>query len=562
MYQGGGQSLFGPNSDWSMDDNGILNNSGTTVKIGSPTGGTSAGGYKIGSYTQTGGNLGSSAPSTNTFKGSDTSSGISTAGMIGGVVGGLGSAWKSYDAAQQLPSGAQKSAATGDAVESGISSALGMLGPWGMVAGAALNLVNGVGGSLMNNNATAKAANKFQLNGTVMKSASYGGVTSGAQTAKQDGMAYRKAGLFGKLFTSPSGLQNEFQTSNTQQGLASNVLKANQSRMDAGNASTEMQATNLQNKDYNSQMWNNGSVTFGKEGSKLDPIHIKKSHEGKFTEYKARTGESTEEALHSSNPHVRKMANFARNAAKWKHQHGGKIGVPETTPRLLPGTGPKFGEALQNTVTDTANKPIDKPQQITNSNLAKVNAPVTPTMPALDISSDILDMVNQAIGAPTQATTQVDPAQQGPIDAASLPGMQEGGTMSTSGSTGTLTYGQTKKKLGTPTKSYKGGGAVNVIAEGELHAHKHDLKELPHLEDAPITHKGIPVVSFDDVGEVTQHAEVEAQELILHYDLTKQLEALAKEGTDEAAIKAGKLLAREIVKNTKDKTGVLESIDG
>lgn len=54
-------------------------------------------------------------------------------------------------------------------------------------------------------------------------------------------------------------------------------------------------------------------------------IHIKKSHEGRFTEYKKRTGKTTEEALHSKDPHVRAMANFSRNAASWKHQDGGDI---------------------------------------------------------------------------------------------------------------------------------------------------------------------------------------------------------------------------------------------
>lgn len=54
-------------------------------------------------------------------------------------------------------------------------------------------------------------------------------------------------------------------------------------------------------------------------------IHIKPENRGKFTEYKKRTGKTTEEALHSKDPHVRQMANFARNAAKWKHEEGGTI---------------------------------------------------------------------------------------------------------------------------------------------------------------------------------------------------------------------------------------------
>jgi len=55
-------------------------------------------------------------------------------------------------------------------------------------------------------------------------------------------------------------------------------------------------------------------------------IHIKPSHRGAFTAYKERTGKTTSEALHSSDPHVRQMANFARNAAKWHHgANGGEV---------------------------------------------------------------------------------------------------------------------------------------------------------------------------------------------------------------------------------------------
>jgi len=52
-------------------------------------------------------------------------------------------------------------------------------------------------------------------------------------------------------------------------------------------------------------------------------IKIKPSHKGRFTEYKKRTGKTTEEALHSPDPHVRQMANFARNAKKWSHGENG-----------------------------------------------------------------------------------------------------------------------------------------------------------------------------------------------------------------------------------------------
>jgi len=54
-------------------------------------------------------------------------------------------------------------------------------------------------------------------------------------------------------------------------------------------------------------------------------IHINPANKGKFTEYKERTGKTTQEALHSSNEHVREMAQFAANAKHFKHQYGGYI---------------------------------------------------------------------------------------------------------------------------------------------------------------------------------------------------------------------------------------------
>lgn len=56
-------------------------------------------------------------------------------------------------------------------------------------------------------------------------------------------------------------------------------------------------------------------------------IHIKKSHEGRFTEYCG--GNVTEECIrrgkNSPNPKIRKQAVFAQNARKFKHQDGGSI---------------------------------------------------------------------------------------------------------------------------------------------------------------------------------------------------------------------------------------------
>ena len=80
-------------------------------------------------------------------------------------------------------------------------------------------------------------------------------------------------------------------------------------------------------------------------GMKYGGIHIKKSHEGMFTAYKKRTGKTTEEALHSKDPHVRQMANFARNAAKWHHQDGGQY---------MQMGGPTIGQTMDVTPAQAA----------------------------------------------------------------------------------------------------------------------------------------------------------------------------------------------------------------
>ncbi len=103
-----------------------------------------------------------------------------------------------------------------------------------------------------------------------------------------------------------------------------------------------------------------------------------------------------------------------------------------------------------------------------------------------------------------------------------------------------------------PIATFKEGGEINVIVDGALHAHKHEIKDTPEFEDASITHKGIPVITKSEDGDIEQHAEVERDELILHLDLSKRLEELLAEGTDEAAIEAGRLLSKEIVSNTRD----------
>lgn len=114
-------------------------------------------------------------------------------------------------------------------------------------------------------------------------------------------------------------------------------------------------------------------------------------------------------------------------------------------------------------------------------------------------------------------------------------------------------------------QKFQNGGSINVIPEGALHARKHNLEELnPELE-GNITKKGIPVISQNEGGEITQQAEIERSEIIFRIEATQAIEELRKKyhsaeseaEKDQIAIEAGKLVAHEIMENTIDNTGEL-----
>ena len=95
---------------------------------------------------------------------------------------------------------------------------------------------------------------------------------------------------------------------------------------------------------------------------------------------------------------------------------------------------------------------------------------------------------------------------------------------------------------------------VNVIPEGKYHAHKNHLDDISE-EFEDLTKKGIPVVAHSEGGELEQVAEIEKYELIFRLEVTEKLEKLAKDGSEEAMIEAGKLVAQEIIENTQDNSG-------
>ena len=128
-------------------------------------------------------------------------------------------------------------------------------------------------------------------------------------------------------------------------------------------------------------------------------------------------------------------------------------------------------------------------------------------------------------------------------------------------------------------QKFQNGGSL--IPSGALHKNKHKIESINHELDGEITKKGIPVISYAEKGdvlefendgktpkvlaeggEVIQHAEIEKDEVILNLSLTKKLIELMKKDTPEAMIEAGKILARELMENTTDNTGLIEKTIG
>lgn len=110
------------------------------------------------------------------------------------------------------------------------------------------------------------------------------------------------------------------------------------------------------------------------------------------------------------------------------------------------------------------------------------------------------------------------------------------------------------KQDNTEVSVFKAGGSLNLIPEGALHARLNKMEG----GGKDFTKKGIPVID----GDGNQQAEIECNEIIFRKEATDKLEALWKDGSDEAAIEAGKLLVDEIFNKTEDRTGLIKDLTG
>lgn len=97
----------------------------------------------------------------------------------------------------------------------------------------------------------------------------------------------------------------------------------------------------------------------------------------------------------------------------------------------------------------------------------------------------------------------------------------------------------------------------SILPVGQRHKTLHHMDELgEQFED--LTRKGIPVVTVDESGDLTQVAEIECAEWTLSKSLTDEIEALWKDGSEEAMVECGKLVCEHLLRQTKDEGGILD----
>lgn len=126
------------------------------------------------------------------------------------------------------------------------------------------------------------------------------------------------------------------------------------------------------------------------------------------------------------------------------------------------------------------------------------------------------------------------------------------------------------KKNGGQLQDIEVSQEQSVLPDGSLHRNKH------HLDLEHVTNKGVPVITidgdadtFDEIkaheGSIKQHAEVESLEVIFSKELTDFIEEKRKEwhetNSNSILEEVGKRVTKELLENTKDSTGMIESME-
>lgn len=452
----------------------------------------------------------------------------------------------------------QKRMAMGDAGLEAVASAASAFGPIGSAIGTGLGLINKIGGSLIK---TPKILKDFTVNDTVNQSSGFTGIAANSNSMKDSANSYANAGLVGKIFGKKKKLVTDASGLNSQQAQATNILNDSKLAFDRGIASTDMFANNNQMKLFGGSQWTTNGIQYGQSGMKFAKHKIVKGDGSAVGDLGA------------------KLINWLQTpererSMKTFQDTGG--GVIKTGLQLVDETGVSGYPDAYNSWKNNDAAPLKFFNTL--GALPLVGGPIkvggkairaAEFFPkAMNLVGNGLDMVKNYSDYKKSSEQNTKVAKKS--DGGSVKTYEEYKKLCGAAvkldlkkiKVKTKLVGEPKEIPITGVKKHEEGGVIeqNVIVDGKLHAHKHTLKDVEHLEDANITLKGVPVISQAEGGEIVQHAEVEKDELILHHSLSKKLEDLYEEGTEEAMIQAGRILTRELIKNTVDSSSkILEN---
>lgn len=280
---------------------------------------------------------------TGAFKGL-TSAGSNLMGAAGQMIGQIGG--------KAISGGLESGAGNFISGLSGIASAIP--GPWGAVASAGLGVIGGLTNrafgsklnqeniaevegatSRVNDSARSDIADFDTLANTMGSTAGVGMFSDSfigkdgwfSNKAKKKAAELRKEAIAANKRLDIGFLNNaEYIGADTLRNLEANYA-AFGGPMDFGGGAIGFDFMNryIMAKEAASQGKDDSMTSLPNSFAKGGGIHIKPENKGKFTETKRRTGKTTEELTHSSNPLTRKRAIFAQNAKKWHHAFGGDL---------------------------------------------------------------------------------------------------------------------------------------------------------------------------------------------------------------------------------------------
>lgn len=529
---------------------------------------------------------------------------------------GLGVAFNAYNTFDNINNSGmnsdQKRMAKGDAGVGVASQVAGMFGPVGSAIGTSLGIVNKLGGALIG---TPKALKDFKVNDQVSSSSAFTGVADSANSMADSANSYKNAGLAGKLFGGKNKLVQKATQSNMMQSRVSDLLDSNKKLKDQAAASQDAIATKVNAGMTFGNGWNNGTIQFGRTGTKL--VKHQQGGNVSFINYKPNPQPTANTIItEPTKAYYNNTFSNATKTYKLQKNDGSFTNWTESPKEGYNSTFLARKRQLQDMIAQNGLRPkvsdnIDDPTSLQVGNQAsgliamneqrmqaykdanrEVISEFNNSQPFSRESITKLVMKNKMTPTDTIGMSHVNRQDfQDALDTKMMAELKKKnkGSMIVSNQSGGVverykSIAEASKKFNVTrlTKElisrlpkaqliedlfeevdaeepaeieiemFKDGGAINVIVDGELHARKHKLKEIEELSNANITLKGVPVITMEEGGEITQHAEVEKDELILHHGLTKKLEDLIEEDDDEAAIQAGRIFAKELVRNTRD----------